>query len=56
MHLGHIPTVGETMDYEGRRYQIAEMSGHRISRVVVEDITPPQPGPANESGNAKAAT
>ena len=55
MHLGHIPTVGETMDYEGRRYQIAEMSGHRISRVVVEDITPPQPAPASATGNAKAA-
>jgi putative hemolysin len=55
MHLGHIPTEGETMDYEGRRYQIAEMSGHRISRVVVEDITPPQPAPASATGNAKAA-
>src|SRR6202035_3887898 len=53
-HLGHIPTVGEIMDFEGRRYQIAEMSGHRISRVVVEDITSPQPASVNESGNAKA--
>ena len=24
-HLGHIPTVGEAIDYEGRRYKVAEM-------------------------------
>jgi len=41
-HLGHIPIVGESIDYEGRRFQVAEMSGHRISRVTVEDIAPPQ--------------
>jgi putative hemolysin len=54
-HLGHIPVVGEIMEYEGRRYQVAEMSGHRISRVVVEDIAPPQHAPANKTGSAKAA-
>jgi CBS domain containing-hemolysin-like protein len=48
-HLGHIPTVGETLNYEGRRYQVAEMSGHRIGRVIVEDITPPQQALQNES-------
>jgi len=36
--LGHIPSPGETVDYEGRRFQVAEMNGHRISRVIVEDI------------------
>ena len=41
-HLGHIPTAGEALDYEGRRYKIAEMAGRRISRVIVEDIAPPQ--------------
>jgi putative hemolysin len=40
--LGHIPTAGETVDYEGRRYTIAEMAGHRINRVTVEDIATPQ--------------
>jgi putative hemolysin len=34
-HLGHIPTVGESIDYEGRRYTVAEMTGHRVSRVDV---------------------
>ncbi len=41
-HLGHIPTVGETLEYEGRRYRVAEMAGRRISRVIVEDIAAPQ--------------
>jgi hypothetical protein len=38
------------MDYEGRRYQVAEMTGHRISRVVVEDIAAPSSeAPVNKS-------
>jgi CBS domain containing-hemolysin-like protein len=40
--LGHIPTVGESIEYEGRRFQVAEMAGRRISRVIVEDIAPPR--------------
>jgi CBS domain containing-hemolysin-like protein len=40
-NLGHIPTVGESVDYEGRRFEVAEMAGRRISRVIVEDIAPP---------------
>jgi putative hemolysin len=40
-NLGHIPTVGESVEYEGRRYEVAEMAGRRISRVIVEDIAPP---------------
>jgi CBS domain containing-hemolysin-like protein len=41
-HLGHIPTAGENIEYEGRRFQVAEMAGRRISRVIVEDIAAPQ--------------
>jgi CBS domain containing-hemolysin-like protein len=40
--LGHIPSVGESIEYECRRFQVAEMAGRRISRVIVEDIAPPQ--------------
>jgi CBS domain containing-hemolysin-like protein len=36
--LGHIPDAGESVDFEGRRYTIAEMSGHRISRVRIEPV------------------
>ena len=37
-HLGHIPQVGETLDFDCRRYTIAEMAGHRIARVNIETI------------------
>ena len=36
--LGHIPAVGESVDFEGRRYTVVEMSGHRISRVRIEPV------------------
>jgi putative hemolysin len=34
--LGHIPSNGESIVYDGRLYTIVEMAGHRISRVRVE--------------------
>jgi putative hemolysin len=40
-HLGHIPSVGESFVHEGRRFEVAEMAGRRISRVIVEDVVPP---------------
>ncbi len=36
--LGKIPTGGESVDFEGRRYTVVEMNGHRISRVRVEPL------------------
>jgi len=38
-HLGHIPEDGESLEYDGRRYIVAEMTGRRISRVRVENLT-----------------
>jgi putative hemolysin len=40
--FGHLPLAGEAITHEGRRYIIEEMSGLRISRVRVEDLTPQQ--------------
>jgi CBS domain containing-hemolysin-like protein len=37
--LGHIPNIGESMEYDGRRYIVAEMTGRRINRVRVENLT-----------------
>ena len=34
--LGRIPVGGESVDYEGRRLTVTEMSGHRIAKVRVE--------------------
>ncbi len=41
-HLGHIPQPNESIIWDHRRYTVAEMAGHRISRVRVE-ILPPEP-------------
>jgi putative hemolysin len=36
--LGSIPRVGETVEYDGRRYTVLEMDRNRIARVRVEKI------------------
>jgi len=41
--LGKIPKGGETVEFEGRKLTVAEMSGNRISKVVVENVKQPDP-------------
>ena len=36
--LGHIPVVGEFVDFGPRRFFIAEMKGQRIARVRIEEV------------------
>jgi putative hemolysin len=36
--LGKIPVGGETVDYEGRRFTVLSMNGHRIEKVKVEAV------------------
>jgi putative hemolysin len=38
--LQRIPIVGESFDWEGHRYTVEEMDGHRIARVKVENLQP----------------
>ena len=53
-HLGHIPSIGESIQHAGRRFTVAEMSGRRIARVLVEDI-PALPGrPSDEAESPDA--
>lgn len=37
--FGHIPRSGEIIEYDNRRFTVLEMSGNRISRVRIENIT-----------------
>jgi putative hemolysin len=53
-NFGHIPTVGESLEHGGRRYEVAEMAGHRISRVIVEDIATQQSAPSDEVDSREA--
>jgi CBS domain containing-hemolysin-like protein len=36
--FGKIPAVGEAVEFEGRRYTVAEMAGRRIAKVRMEPI------------------
>jgi len=48
--LGHIPEVGESVVYEGRRMTVVEMEGLRIARILVEPVTAePKPVPNQKS-------
>jgi CBS domain containing-hemolysin-like protein len=51
--LGHLPDAGESVEYKGRRFVVAEMAGRRISRVRVETIAPE---PSTAINNQQPAT
>ncbi len=36
--LQRIPTLGESFEFEGRRYTVEEMEGHRIAKVKIEKL------------------
>ena len=36
--LGHIPHVGESVEFDGRRFTILEMTRQKINRVGVEQV------------------
>ena len=40
MKLGNIPTAGQNVEYDGRRYTVLEMDRNRIARVRVEKVGP----------------
>ncbi len=46
--LQKIPHVGDTFEYEGRRYVVAVMEGHRIAQVRIENL---QPAPVVQSAD-----
>ncbi len=50
--LGHIPHAHESVTWEHRRYTVAEMAGHRISKVRVELL--PTVSAAAEATNEEA--
>ena len=39
--LGKIPRGGEAFEYDGRRYTVLHMEGHRIARVKIESVHQP---------------
>jgi len=41
VRLAHLPTVGESTTFDGRRYTVVEMDGRRIARIRVEPVNEP---------------
>ena len=37
--LKHIPRTGETFEWRGFHFEIVDMDGHRIDKVVVKNLT-----------------
>jgi CBS domain containing-hemolysin-like protein len=50
--LGKIPTGEETVDFDGRRFTVLEMSDHRISQVRVERLDHHEEGSPKKTGVA----
>src|SRR6202142_3978281 len=48
--LQRIPRQGETFEYEGHRYTVQEIEGHRIAKVRIEKLEP-KPVPRQETEN-----
>src|SRR6202162_2636096 len=42
--LQRLPSIGDSFDYEGHRFTVAEMEAHRIARVKIEKLEPARLG------------
>lgn len=40
--MGHLPGAGESFEYGNRRFTVMETRGHRVSRIRVEEVSPPK--------------
>jgi putative hemolysin len=47
--LGHIPRIGERVEFGGRQFTVVEMDGKRIARVKVEPHTAPAKSPKTKA-------
>ena len=47
-HLQRIPKVGDHFDFEGHRFAVEEIEGHRIAKVSIEKL---HPAAAAQAGN-----
>jgi putative hemolysin len=46
--LGHIPTIGETIEFENRQFTVTQMERHRIAKVrITRDVTSMPAAPAS---------
>ena len=50
--LGSVPAPGDRFEWEGHRFEVVDMDGHRVDKVLVTPLAAP---PAGESGAAAVA-
>ena len=50
--LGRIPAVGDHFDWEQLRFEVLDMDGHRVDRVLAEHRTGGSPGAEGDAGDA----
>jgi putative hemolysin len=39
--LGHIPAVAESFEWGGRRFEVVDMDGNRVDRIMITPVPPP---------------
>jgi len=44
--LGRIPSAGEHFDWGGFRFEVVDMDGHRVDKVLIKAIETPPPAGA----------
>jgi putative hemolysin len=47
MHLGRLPAAADHVDWNGLRFEVVDMDGYRVDKVLVE---PMQPLPGADDG------
>src|SRR5690606_465316 len=40
-HLSKIPSTGENFDYNGYNFEIVDLDGQRVDKVIIKELTPP---------------
>jgi putative hemolysin len=40
LHLGHLPVAGEAFEWEGWRFEVVDLDGRRIDKVLMSEISP----------------
>jgi putative hemolysin len=40
--LGHLPSTGEAFRWRGLRFEIVDMDGRRIDKLLVQVLAPPE--------------
>jgi putative hemolysin len=43
LELGHIPSVAESYEWDGLRFEVLDMAGQRVNRVLVSEVPPETP-------------